>query len=132
MFRKVTLALSATASGRGRGPTMRTQAARVRIRSKPTASPTARSARRTSCATSSPPASRSTTYADDHSVIQALRTGACGLLTKDAGSPEIAAALQAAKRGESAIDPLSSTTSFVRHRGAGAEALGWTLGSVGG
>jgi DNA-binding NarL/FixJ family response regulator len=46
-----------------------------------------------------------TTYADDHSVIQALRAGACGFLTKDAGSPEIAAALDAAKRGESAIDP---------------------------
>jgi DNA-binding NarL/FixJ family response regulator len=46
-----------------------------------------------------------TTYADDHSVIQALRAGACGFLTKDAGSPEIAAALEAAKRGESAIDP---------------------------
>ena len=41
-----------------------------------------------------------TTYADDHSVIQALRAGACGFLTKDAASPEIAAALEAAKRGE--------------------------------
>jgi DNA-binding NarL/FixJ family response regulator len=46
-----------------------------------------------------------TTYADDHSVIQALRAGACGFLTKDATSPEIAAALDAAKRGEAAIDP---------------------------
>ena len=46
-----------------------------------------------------------TTYADDHSVIQALRAGACGFLTKDAASPEIAAALTAAKRGGSAIDP---------------------------
>lgn len=46
-----------------------------------------------------------TTYADDHSVIQALRAGACGFLTKDAGSEQIAAALDAAKRGESAIDP---------------------------
>jgi DNA-binding NarL/FixJ family response regulator len=46
-----------------------------------------------------------TTYADDHSVIQALRAGACGFLTKDAASPQIASALQAAKRGESAIDP---------------------------
>jgi DNA-binding NarL/FixJ family response regulator len=46
-----------------------------------------------------------TTYADDHSVIQALRAGACGFLTKDAGSQEIAAALEAAKRGQSAIDP---------------------------
>jgi DNA-binding NarL/FixJ family response regulator len=46
-----------------------------------------------------------TTYADDHSVIQALRAGACGFLTKDAGSSEIAAALEAAKRGDSSIDP---------------------------
>ena len=46
-----------------------------------------------------------TTYADDHSVIQALRAGAIGFLTKDAGSPEIGAALAAAKRNESAIDP---------------------------
>ena len=46
-----------------------------------------------------------TTYADDHSVIQALRAGACGFLTKDAGGEQIAAALDAAKRGESAIDP---------------------------
>ncbi len=46
-----------------------------------------------------------TTYADDHSVIQALRAGASGFLTKDAASPEIAAALEAAKRGRSAIDP---------------------------
>jgi len=46
-----------------------------------------------------------TTYADDHSVIQALRAGACGFLTKDAGSQEIADALAAASRGESAIDP---------------------------
>jgi DNA-binding NarL/FixJ family response regulator len=46
-----------------------------------------------------------TTYADDHSVIQALRAGACGFLTKDAGSTQIADALAAAVRGEAAIDP---------------------------
>ena len=46
-----------------------------------------------------------TTYADDHSVIQALRAGACGFLTKDATSGQIADALQAAVRGEAAIDP---------------------------
>lgn len=46
-----------------------------------------------------------TTYADDHSVIQALRAGASGSMTKGAGSAEIAAAFEAAKRGESAIDP---------------------------
>jgi len=46
-----------------------------------------------------------TTYADDHSVIQALRAGACGFLTKDASSEQIRDALEAATRGESAIDP---------------------------
>jgi DNA-binding NarL/FixJ family response regulator len=46
-----------------------------------------------------------TTYADDHSVIQALRAGACGFLTKDATSGQIAEALRAAIRGEAAIDP---------------------------
>jgi DNA-binding NarL/FixJ family response regulator len=46
-----------------------------------------------------------TTYADDHSVIQALRAGACGFLTKDATSEQIRAALESAKRGESMIDP---------------------------
>ena len=46
-----------------------------------------------------------TTYADDHSVIQALRAGACGFLTKDATSEQIADALRAATRGEAAIDP---------------------------
>jgi DNA-binding NarL/FixJ family response regulator len=46
-----------------------------------------------------------TTYADDHSVIQALRAGASGFLTKDATSGQIADALQAAIRGEATIDP---------------------------
>jgi DNA-binding NarL/FixJ family response regulator len=46
-----------------------------------------------------------TTYADDHTVIQALRAGACGFLTKDATSAQIRDALQAAVRGEAAIDP---------------------------
>jgi DNA-binding NarL/FixJ family response regulator len=46
-----------------------------------------------------------TTYADDHTVIQALRAGACGFLTKDATSEQIRAALQAAVRGQASIDP---------------------------
>ena len=46
-----------------------------------------------------------TTYADDHSVIQALRAGACGFLTKDATSEQISEALDAAVRGRSSIDP---------------------------
>jgi DNA-binding NarL/FixJ family response regulator len=46
-----------------------------------------------------------TTYADDHTVIQALRAGASGFLTKDATSQQIRDALVAAVRGGAAIDP---------------------------
>jgi DNA-binding NarL/FixJ family response regulator len=65
-----------------------------------------------------------TTYADDHTVIQALRAGACGFLTKDATSQQIRDALGAAVRGEAAIDPA------VQHHLVGAIArtapLQWT------
>ena len=65
-----------------------------------------------------------TTYADDHSVIQALRAGACGFLTKDATSQQIRDALGAAARGHAAIDPA------VQHHLVGAIArtapLQWT------
>jgi DNA-binding NarL/FixJ family response regulator len=46
-----------------------------------------------------------TTYADDRSVVEALRAGARGYLTKDAGAEEIRQALEAVVRGEAAIDP---------------------------
>ena len=46
-----------------------------------------------------------TTYADDRSVIDALRAGARGYLTKDAGAAEIRAALERVTRGQPAIDP---------------------------
>jgi len=46
-----------------------------------------------------------TTYADDRSVMEALRVGARGYLTKDAGAEEIRRALEAVVRGEAAIDP---------------------------
>ncbi len=46
-----------------------------------------------------------TTYADDRSVIDALRAGARGYLTKDAGAAEIRQALQQVTRGQAAIDP---------------------------
>ena len=46
-----------------------------------------------------------TTYADDRSVIEALRAGARGYLTKDAGAEEIRHALQRVTSGHAAIDP---------------------------
>jgi len=46
-----------------------------------------------------------TTYADDRSVIDALRAGARGYLTKDAGAAEIREALERVTSGQAAIDP---------------------------
>ncbi len=46
-----------------------------------------------------------TTYADDRSVVDALRAGARGYLTKDAGADEIREAIQQVTAGEAVIDP---------------------------
>jgi DNA-binding NarL/FixJ family response regulator len=46
-----------------------------------------------------------TTYADDRSVLDALRAGARGYLTKDAGAEEIQQALRQLIHGQAAIDP---------------------------
>jgi DNA-binding NarL/FixJ family response regulator len=46
-----------------------------------------------------------TTYADDASVLGALRAGARGYLTKDAGAEQIRAAVEAVYRGDAALDP---------------------------
>jgi DNA-binding NarL/FixJ family response regulator len=46
-----------------------------------------------------------TTYADEESVLGALRAGARGYLTKDAGADEIRAALEAVAGGAAALDP---------------------------
>jgi DNA-binding NarL/FixJ family response regulator len=46
-----------------------------------------------------------TTYADDASVLGALRAGARGYLTKDAGAEQIRAAVEAVARGDAALDP---------------------------
>lgn len=46
-----------------------------------------------------------TTYADDQSVLPALRAGARGYLTKDAGADEIRGAIQRVAEGQAAIDP---------------------------
>jgi DNA-binding NarL/FixJ family response regulator len=47
-----------------------------------------------------------TTYADDRSVIDALRAGARGYLTKDAGAAEIHSALRKVTSGHAVIDPV--------------------------
>ncbi len=46
-----------------------------------------------------------TTNADDASVLGALRAGARGYLTKDAGAEQIRAAIEAVHRGEAVLDP---------------------------
>jgi DNA-binding NarL/FixJ family response regulator len=46
-----------------------------------------------------------TTYADDRSVIDALRAGARGFLTKDAGGEEIGEALRRVLNDDAVIDP---------------------------
>jgi DNA-binding NarL/FixJ family response regulator len=46
-----------------------------------------------------------TTYADDESIFAALRAGARGYLTKDAGSEEIASAITRVAAGEAMLDP---------------------------
>jgi DNA-binding NarL/FixJ family response regulator len=46
-----------------------------------------------------------TTYADDESILAALRAGALGYLTKDAGREQIARALHAAAEGQAVLDP---------------------------
>jgi DNA-binding NarL/FixJ family response regulator len=46
-----------------------------------------------------------TTYADDESIIGALRAGALGYLTKDATRAEIGRAIAAAAAGQAVLDP---------------------------
>lgn len=45
-----------------------------------------------------------TTYADDESIVGALRAGARGYLTKDAGRPELSSAIRAVAAGQSTFD----------------------------
>jgi DNA-binding NarL/FixJ family response regulator len=46
-----------------------------------------------------------TTYADDRSVVDALRAGARGYLTKDAGAEQLQQAIEQVVRGQAVIDP---------------------------
>jgi DNA-binding NarL/FixJ family response regulator len=47
-----------------------------------------------------------TTYAEDADILAALRAGALGYLTKDAGRTQIAQAVRTAAAGQSVLDPL--------------------------
>jgi DNA-binding NarL/FixJ family response regulator len=60
-----------------------------------------------------------TTHADDESVVAALRAGARGYLTKDAGVAEIVRAVAAAHAGQALLDPQVQArllTSLARDR----------------
>ncbi|HET6873429.1 MAG TPA: response regulator transcription factor, partial [Acidimicrobiales bacterium] len=48
-----------------------------------------------------------TTYADDESVLGALRAGASGYLTKDASRDDIRRAIEAAAAGQAVLDPAA-------------------------
>jgi DNA-binding NarL/FixJ family response regulator len=63
-----------------------------------------------------------TTYADDASVLGALRAGARGYLTKDAGAEQIRAAVEAVHRGEAALDPAVQHHVVAALSGPGAPA----------
>jgi DNA-binding NarL/FixJ family response regulator len=75
-----------------------------------------------------------TTYADDESVMAALRAGARGYLTKDASSDEIERAIRDAVCGKTRLDPAVQerlvqlvTSGTTPARGAGAVPPGGSL-----
>jgi DNA-binding NarL/FixJ family response regulator len=63
-----------------------------------------------------------TTFADDDSIRGALRAGAKGYLTKDAGRAEVAAAIRAVARGQSTFAPAVGTLLVNTLTGAAAPA----------
>jgi DNA-binding NarL/FixJ family response regulator len=63
-----------------------------------------------------------TTYADDDSILAALRAGARGYLTKDAGREQIARALHAAAEGQAILDPAVQAR-LVAATGAAQDAV---------
>ena len=70
-----------------------------------------------------------TTYADDDSILGAMRAGAIGYLTKDAGRDHIRRALEAAASGQSVLDPavqaklVEAAAKAPPDRGAAGRAL---------
>ncbi|MGY1915191.1 response regulator [Blastococcus sp. SYSU DS0973] len=64
-----------------------------------------------------------TTYADDESVVGALRAGARGYLTKDAGADEIARAIAAVASGQMVLDTAAQLR-VVESLGGGKPGVG--------
>jgi DNA-binding NarL/FixJ family response regulator len=62
-----------------------------------------------------------TTHADEDSILDALRAGARGYLTKDAGIAEISRAVQAAAAHQALLDPVVHTR-LIEAAGAGRPA----------
>lgn len=85
-----------------------------------------------------------TSYSDDESVLAALRAGARGFLTKDAGAEDISQALSVVRAGEAQLDPsiqLRLVEAIVRGdrlgmpgaaAGGGHQASGVLAGAEGG
>jgi DNA-binding NarL/FixJ family response regulator len=63
-----------------------------------------------------------TTYADDASIVSALKAGARGYLTKDAGRAELAAAVRAVASGQTTLAPEVGAKLIGSFTGAGAGA----------
>ncbi|TSD10424.1 response regulator transcription factor [Curtobacterium sp. KBS0715] len=71
-----------------------------------------------------------TTYADDDSVVTALRAGARGYLTKDAGRAEIATAVRAVAAGQSTFDATVGARLVARLAGVAGADAGAAAGSA--
>ena len=71
-----------------------------------------------------------TTYADDDSITTALRAGARGYLTKDAGRAEIATAVRAVAAGQSTFDATVGARLVARLAGAAGADAGAAAGSA--
>lgn len=71
-----------------------------------------------------------TTYADDDSIVTALRAGARGYLTKDAGRAEIATAVRAVAAGQSTFDATVGARLVARLAGAAGADAGAAAGSA--
>jgi len=71
-----------------------------------------------------------TTYADDDSITTALRAGARGYLTKDAGRAEIATAVRAVAAGQSTFDATVGARLVARLAGGAGAGNGVAAGSA--